>query len=151
MALFLSTFVNKMDGKGRVSVPATFRMALAGQEFQGVVLFRSHGHKCLEGFGWDTMAEMCDRLDHYAMFSAEQDDLATVIFGESVQLAFDGDGRIVLPRELALYAGIGEQAAFVGLGNKFQVWDPETFEARRKAARSNIHTRHLTLPKDKKD
>jgi len=151
MALFLSTFVNKIDNKGRISIPASFRTALAGQEFQGIVLFRSHSYKCLEGFGWDAMTEMCERLDHYAMFSAEQDDLATVIFGEAVQLVFDGDGRIVLPRELALFAGIKERAAFVGLGRKFQVWEPETFDRRREAARSTIHTRHLTLPKEQKD
>ena len=49
MALFLSTFVNKIDRKGRISVPASFRVAVAGQSFHGVILYRSHKHPAIEG------------------------------------------------------------------------------------------------------
>lgn len=146
MALFLSTYVNKLDRKGRVSVPASFRAALAQQSYQGVVLFCSHSHACLEGFGWDAMQEMGARLDRFDMFSAAQDDLATVIFGESVPLPFDGDGRVILPAALIAFAGIGEQAAFVGLGSKFQIWCPEALEARKEKARSQVRDKGLTLP-----
>ncbi|MCB9988562.1 MAG: division/cell wall cluster transcriptional repressor MraZ [Rhodospirillales bacterium] len=149
MALFLSTYVNKVDKKGRVSVPASFRSALAAQAFQGVVLFRSHTHGCLEGFGMETMEELSSRLDHFDLFSAEQDDMATAIFGEAVQLPFDGDGRVVLPADLMDFAGIDEQASFVGMGKKFQVWAPEEFQARRSEARAGVQGKGLTLPKDK--
>jgi MraZ protein len=147
MALFLSTFVNRVDRKGRVSVPATFRAALAAQSFQGVVLFRSSGHPCLEGFGMDRMEEMSARLDAFDLFSAEQDDLATAIFGDSVQLPFDGEGRIVLPPALVEFAGLDEHAAFVGLGAKFQIWSPATFERRKTEARDRVKAQGLTLPK----
>ena len=147
MALFLSTYVNKVDRKGRVSVPAPFRAALAGQDFQGVVLFRSYTHLCLEGFGMNTMEELSSRLDHFDLFSAEQDDMATTIFGEAVQLPFDGDGRVVLPAELMEAARITEAAAFVGMGRKFQIWSPEGFEARRVEAREEIGATGMTLPK----
>ena len=70
MALFLSACVNKVDRKGRVSVPAPFRSALSDQSFQGVVLFCSNTHKCLEGFGMSRMEELGARLDHYDLFSA---------------------------------------------------------------------------------
>ena len=147
MALFLSTFVNKVDRKGRVSVPASFRAALADQSFQGVVLFRSHGHPCIEGFPHSFMAELSDRLDNFDLFSADQDDLATSIFGESVQLPFDGDGRIILPEPIIAYAGLSEQCAFVGMGRKFQIWNPAAFEARKSEARDNVRSRGMTLPK----
>jgi MraZ protein len=146
MALFLSTYINKVDRKGRVSVPAPFRAALAGQSFQGVVLFRSHSHACLEGFGWSTMEEIGGRLDRFALFSDEQDDLATTIFGEAVQLPFDGEGRVLLPQELAAFAGLGENAAFVGMGRKFQVWEPEAYAKRRDSARDSVKKKGLTLP-----
>ncbi len=147
MALFLSTFLNRIDRKGRVSVPASFRAALAGQAFQGVVLFRSSSHACLEGFGMSLMEEMSGRLDAFDLFSAEQDDLATAIFGDAMQLPFDGEGRIVLPPALIEFSGLGEQAAFVGLGRKFQIWDPATFEKRKTEARERVKTQGLTLPK----
>ena len=162
MALFLSTYINKIDRKGRVSVPAAFRAALADQPFQGVVLFRSGQHQCLEGFGWAAMEEMSSRLDHFDLFSSEQDDLATAIFGEAVQLPFDGDGRIILPKDLGEFAALfsenenahegvqSGQAAFVGLGRKFQIWSPEKFEARKNEARAAVKDAGLTLPKGEK-
>lgn len=147
MALFLSTYTNKVDRKGRISVPASFRAALSAESFQGIVLFRSNNHVCLEGFGHSAMEGLSNRLDHYDLFSAEQDDMATAIFGEAVQLPFDGDGRVVLPGDLINFAKLDEHAAFVGLGRKFQVWNPSEFERRRDAARKSVQDNGLTLPK----
>ena len=144
--LFLSHHTNKIDSKGRVSVPAAFRGMLACEDFHGVVLFRSQNHKCLEGFGWATMLELSQRLDHFDLFSDDQDDLATTIFGEAVQIPLDGDGRIKLPEDLTSFAGMKNQATFVGLGRKFQIWAPENYEKRQDEARSNVHKKGLTLP-----
>ncbi len=147
MPLFLSTFANKIDKKGRVSVPASFRSALAGQAFQGVILFKGTTHSCLEGFDFGTMDELSQRLDHFDLFSNQQDDLATAMFGEAVQCPFDGEGRIGLPDELIKFAGLGETVSFVGLGRKFQIWDQKKYEERRLAARENVIKQGLTLPR----
>ena len=147
MTLFLSTHLNKVDKKGRVSVPAQFRAELAGENFQGVVLFRSNVHPALEGFAWSYMQEISARLDNFDLFSEDQDDLATALFGEAVQVPFDGDGRIVLPVELMEFSGIVERASFVGLGKKFQMWDPSLLEKRREEARRSVREKGLTLPK----
>ena len=147
MALFLSTHINKVDKKGRVSVPSQFRDQLSAEAFQGIVLFRSHGHPALEGFAWSYMEEISRRLENFDLFSPEQDDLATTVFGESVQLAFDGEGRVVLPVDLMEFAGVVERAAFVGLGNKFQIWDADILAKRREEARRNVRDKGLTLPK----
>lgn len=146
MALFLSTFTNKVDKKGRVSVPATFRAALGEQQHQGIVLFRSGQLNCLEGFDWAKMDEISDRLEHFDLFSSDQDDLATTVFGESVQLLFDGDGRIVLPLSLMESAQIVDAATFVGLGKKFQIWQPGLFEKRKEEARNRVRDKGLTIP-----
>lgn len=147
MSLFLSTYVNKVDSKGRVSVPAQFRAALAAEQFQGVVVFRSNNHAALEGFSWSFMEEIGERLDHFDLFSDSQDDLATAMFGDSVQLPFDGDGRIILPKDLIDFAGINDSAAFVGLGKKFQIWNPAAFRKRRDEARTQVKAQGLTIPK----
>ncbi len=146
MALFLSTYTNKVDKKGRVSVPASFRSALAEQLDRGVVLFLSSQHEGLEGFDWAKMNEIGERMDHYDLFSDDQDDLATAIFGDSVQLSFDGDGRITLPAHLIESAGITDRATFVGMGRKFQIWDPDLFERRREEARAQVQDKRLTVP-----
>ncbi|MBP9050473.1 MAG: division/cell wall cluster transcriptional repressor MraZ [Alphaproteobacteria bacterium] len=149
MPIFLSQFLSKLDRKGRVTVPAPFRAALLGQPYQGVVLFKATNHPCLEGFDFSTMEELSLRLDQFDLFSSEQDDLATTIFGEAVPCPFDSEGRIGIPDGLLEFAGIHENATFVGLGRKFQVWDAERFETRRLAARAHVIDKGMTLPKIK--
>ncbi len=146
MALFLSTYTNKIDKKGRVSVPAPFRSALGEQAHKGVVLFSSNQHRCIEGFDWAKMEEISARMDHYDLFSDDQDDLATTIFGQSIQLLFDSEGRITLPADLIAAADITDKATFVGLGRKFQIWCPEIFADRKEQARSAVKERKLTIP-----
>lgn len=147
MALFLSTYTNKIDKKGRISVPSQFRAELSEESFQGVVLFRSNVHQCLEGFAWSYMQEIGKRLDNFDLFSAEQDDLATSVFGTAVQLPVDGDGRIILPADLIDFSGLEEKASFVGMGAKFQIWNPVSFENRRDVARQAVQSKNLTIPK----
>lgn len=146
MSLFLSTFTNPIDRKGRVSVPAAFRSALAGQNFQGVVLMRSPIHAALEGFPYSMMEEMAQRLDNFALFSSDQNDLAASLFAEAVALAFDSEGRMTLPAPLGAHAGIKDAVCFVGLGRSFQVWEPAAWAARRAQAQSGMKARGLTLP-----
>jgi MraZ protein len=145
MALFISTFVNKVDRKGRVSVPATFRAALKGQSFNGIVAFRSYRESTIEACAMDRMEELSQSLDALEQFSAEQDALASTIFADAHQLPIDGDGRINLPPLLAEHAGITDAAAFVGRGATFQIWSPETFERHQAQARKAAQERGATL------
>jgi len=145
VALFLSTFVNKVDRKGRVSVPASFRAALAGQSFAGIVAFRSFKTAAIEASGIDRIEEMSTRLDALDQFSEDNESLAS-IFADAQQLAFDSEGRIFLPQALAEHAGITESAAFVGLGRTFQIWEPEAQEAHQGALRERAKRQGTTLP-----
>lgn len=145
MALFLSTFVNKVDRKGRVSVPASFRNALVGQNFAGIVAYRSFKTAAIEGSGIDRIEEMTARLDTLDQFSEEYDSLSA-LFAEVQQLPFDSEGRVVLPEEFATHAGISESAAFVGLGRTFQIWEPEAHKRHQTEMRERAKRQGMTLP-----
>jgi len=145
MALFLSTFVNKVDKKGRVSVPASFRAALAGQSFAGIIAFRSYKFPALDAYGADRMERLSRSMDGLDLFSQEQDDLAATIFADAHQLPFDSDGRIVLPELLARHAEIADRAAFVGRGPMFQIWNPEAFLRFQEEARARAKSAGATL------
>lgn len=98
-----------------------------------------------------TMQGLSARMDdNLALFSDDHDELATVLFGESIQLAFDENGRISLPQQFLDFAGIEGEIAFVGLGNKFQIWNPKTLEERKAAARDAVKSKGMTLPKGDK-
>jgi MraZ protein len=145
LALFFSTFVNKVDRKGRVSVPATFRAALEGLSFPGVIVFRSFKQSALEGSGIDRMEEMSARIDALDEFSEDREALAS-IFADAQPLPFDGEGRIILPQALCEHATITDSAAFVGLGRTFQVWEPQRFEKHQQELRERARRQGTTLP-----
>ena len=146
MALFISTFINKVDRKGRVSVPATFRAALAQQSFSGIYVYRSLTNEALEGCGSDHMDMLSESLAQLDPFSVEYDDLSTQIFGLSSQLPFDGEGRVILPQELLSTVGITDAVAFVGKGRTFQLWEPEAFRiASEEARRRTLQNRPSLL------
>jgi MraZ protein len=151
MGLFLGTHINKVDKKGRVSVPSQFRLALADQAFQGIILYPSLSHDGVaEGSGMSFLEELAaatsSQLD---VFSDEQDDLATVIYGSSVQLPWDGDGRVVLPESMISHIGIAEQVAFVGKAKRFQLWLPEAHARNEAEAKARLRQNKpkLTLQK----
>lgn len=128
MALFTSTFVNKVDKKGRISVPASFRMALANQSFAGVVVFPSFVHQAIEGAGYELLERLAQSVEQFDPFTDEHDAFSTTIFGDSHQLSFDSEGRILLPEPLLAHANITATAAFLGRGGTFQIWEPEALE-----------------------
>ena len=127
MALFLSTFQNKIDKKGRVSVPASFRQVVAREEFNGIVAYSSFINECIEACGMARMEKLSRRIDELDPFSEERDAFATAILGGSVQLSFDGEGRVLIPELLMVQASLTENALFIGKGETFEIWEPKAF------------------------
>jgi MraZ protein len=145
MALFIDTFINRVDRKGRVSVPATYRAALTGQAFHGVVAFPSFKYKAIQCAGMDWMEGLSANVNQVDLFSDEHDDLTATLFADAKQLSFDGEGRIVLPASLAEHAGITDEAAFVGRGPSFEIWQPATLEEYKVEARRRALEKGRTL------
>ena len=104
MSLFLSTFENKVDQKGRVSVPSQFRSIIQEEESNSLVLYESSINKCIEGCCVSRIEELSKKIDDLDPFSNEKDAFLTIILGGSAQLQFDKDGRILLPKNLLDFA-----------------------------------------------
>lgn len=133
--LFLSTYHNRIDKKGRISIPAPFRAVLASHEFLGIVAYASPMHSCVEACGMQRLMKLNQRLERLDPYSEEHDALAMTLLGESVQLAFDSEGRVMLPERLIASARLKEEVAIVGKGEIFELWEPKAFEAHAKRAR----------------
>ena len=136
MTLFLGTIQNKIDAKGRVSVPADFRSATKGDGFEGVVLYHSLVQKCIEGCTMARMEQMASATDNLDLFSEESQNLSSLIFSDARQLSFDITGRIVIPADLVKFAEIRGDALFVGKGRTFQIWAPVVFAKAQEAERA---------------
>jgi MraZ protein len=145
MALFLDTFVNKIDSKGRISVPASFRAVLQGQPFHGIVASPSMKFRAIQCAGIDWFQRLSAELSNGELFSDENDDLSVTLFAGAKQLPFDGEGRIMLPDSLTAHAGIADLAAFVGRGPSFEIWEPKAFEAYKSEARKRALEKGRTI------
>lgn len=128
MSLFLSTYTNKIDKKGRVSVPAPFRAVLSGQHFPGIVAYPSFVYDCIEACGMSRMERLSESIDNLDPFSEERDAFAASILGGSIQLSFDSEGRVGLPEQLIEFAHLKDFAVFVGKGQTFEIWEAENFK-----------------------
>ena len=144
MAAFLSTFQNRIDSKGRVSVPAPFRQVLDKQDSACIILYPSLKHECLEGSGDERMSEIVQAIDKLDAFSDEREDVETIL-ADARQFNIDTDGRIVLPSEFLDYANLENTAIFAGRGKSFQIWEPNAYSAHRKERRARALKRGATL------
>ena len=148
MTQFLGTHTNRLDAKGRVSIPAPFRAALRpdGGGGASLVLRPSHKHPCIEGWPDSVFQALARPLDALDMFSEAHDDLAAALYADAWPLEADREGRIVLPESLVAHANLSGAVVFMGLGKTFQIWEPEAAERRRAEARERARARALTLP-----
>ena len=145
MSLFLSCYENRLDTKGRISVPAAFRSSLNSENFAGVVLFRSFKHNCIEGLSMSRMEKMANATDQMGIFDDDLDDLSAMLFADARPLMFDVTGRIVIPSDLLKHANITDSALFVGRGNSFQIWNPKDFANTQQNSLNKLRKTHPDL------
>ena len=143
--MFLSTFENKLDKKGRVSVPASYRAYLSSLGYNGIVCFPSFNNQSIEVWSQDRIEKISNTIDSLNPFDEKKDYFATSILSESTNLQFDGEGRILITQKLLKHAKIKNSMLFVGQGKTFQIWEPTTFEKFRVLAKkkSNINRANL--------
>jgi MraZ protein len=144
MTLFVGRHVNKIDKKGRVSVPKSFRSAFVSQSFNGIYVYPLFKFNSFEACDEAFMERMSDSLEDLPMFSDEQDDLS-VILESTHRLPFDPEGRVALPKEVLSVVGITTQVLFVGRGRRFQIWEPKAYEKNRGQAFDRALVRGATL------
>ena len=127
MSDFIGRYLNKVDKKGRVSVPASWRPKLIGENFSGIIAQSSLVEKTIDAFPKQYLEILQSRLDENDPLLEKNEYESTIIFGGSV-LSFDNEGRVVLPDLYKNEAGISNEALFVGMGRRFRIWDPIIFD-----------------------
>ena len=147
--MFLSTYENKLDKKGRVSVPASFRSYLSNLGYNGVVCYPSFNNQTIESCSQDRIEKLSNTIDSLNPFEEKRDFFATSILSESISLQFDSEGRISLSSKLLKHAKIKNNMLFVGQGKTFQIWEPVIFEKFKAQARkkSNLYRASLKWEK----
>lgn len=128
---------NKIDGKGRVSIPASFRRVLeagdpnwqSGDNPELVIVYGDKRQKCLDCYTIEAVEEIDAKIAALPRGSKSRKLLELIFHGLSFPTSVDETGRLVLPAKLRTKIDLGTQAVFIGNGDKFQIWKPETFES----------------------
>jgi MraZ protein len=138
MAVFFGTHAMKIDGKGRVSMPASFRDALQKAGSPDAVLMPTEGAPVIEGCDRAFVEALVDRAySDEKMDEAERQQLLGML-GEMAALSFDPEGRFVFPSPLRQHCGAEDTAVFVGRVRTFQIWHPAKFDAARAQLKSQL-------------
>ena len=147
--MFLSTYENKLDKKGRVSVPASFRSYLSNIGYNGIVCFPSFNNQSIEAWPQDRIEKISNAIDTLNPFEDKKDYFATSILSESINLQFDREGRILITEKLLKHAKIKNSMLFVGQGKTFQIWEPAIFEKFKVNARKKANINRASLKWEK--
>ena len=146
--MFLSSHENRIDKKGRISVPASFRSFLTTQGYNGFVSYPSFSNPALECCTQDRIERLSDSIDSLNPFEEKRDYFATSVLSESSNLIFDTEGRVQFSKNLLEFAKIKNDILFVGLGKTFQVWNPKNFNKFKSFARKKALQSRSTLKWD---
>src|SRR5436309_4997696 len=145
MDRFVSNYRLRLDAKGRVSIPASFRAVLARDGFDGLYCYPALDRPALDAGGNALLAEIESLIARYSPYSEEREQFSAALYGTSEILKVDGEGRVILSEPLKQHAGIADTVSFVGLGHKFQVREPDRFGAELAEATEKVRAlkRHL--------
>ena len=137
---FIGRYLNKVDKKGRVSVPAGWRPSLISKDFSGIIAQSSLSEKAIDAYPRDYLELLQGKLDLNDPLLEENEYESTVIFGGSV-LSFDSEGRVVLSDSLRKEINLASEALFVGMGRRFRIWNPKIFNEYLGRAKSYMDKR----------
>jgi MraZ protein len=142
MRPFLGQHQNRLDAKGRVSVPSAFRSVLdAIQGSSEMILRPSTTFACIEAWPVTYFNDLAESLEKMDVLSQDYDDRATDLYSQATLVQADGDGRILLPEKLVKHAKLENAVVFMGRGSIFQIWEPAAAEQRTLEARENSRAR----------
>jgi transcriptional regulator MraZ len=127
---------HKVDTKGRVSIPASFRRVIeasdpnwkSGENPELVIVYGDQRRNYLECYTMEAIEEVDAKIDALPRGSMQRKMLQRLFHGQSFPTTVDETGRLVLPAKLRNKISLEKEAFFMAAGDTFQIWKPETYE-----------------------
>lgn len=125
--MFKGTYRHRIDAKGRLPLPAAFRRALGSGGERGLVA--TLVDQCVAVYPEAEWRRLEDQLRRLPAFARQTKALSRHLASRAVDCALDTQGRILLPPALRAAAGLTREAVVVGVIERVEIWEPETWEA----------------------
>ena len=119
-----------LDAKGRLAIPTRYREQIIAR-FDGQLVATVDKDYCLLIYPFPDWEEIERKLMRLPSLNKKARRLQRLMVGHATEVDLDGHGRILLSRELREFAGLGHQAMLIGQGNKFELWDEESWNRKR--------------------
>lgn len=114
-----------LDAKGRLTVPSRYRDVLM-DAVQGQMVVAKNPARCLNLYPrpvWDAFEADLLKLP------MKDDGWRRLYIGSATEVEIDGSSRVLLPPELRRWAGLEHDVVFMGVGDRFELWDKSRYEA----------------------
>ncbi len=121
-----------LDAKGRLAIPTRYRERITAS-CDGQLVATVDKDYCLLIYPFPDWEEIEMKLVALPSLNKQARRLQRLMVGYATEIDIDGHGRILLPRELREFAGLGRQAILLGQGNKFELWDEDSWNKKRDA------------------
>jgi len=127
---FRGNFDHTIDDKGRVSLPAEFRVILDSRNQDCIILtnYVSQGARCIEGFDLDAWTRFEGKLREKSRFNAKVQKLENFYISRAAECSLDKAGRILLPQHLRTYASIEREVTFTSSMHGFRIWNSKVWQ-----------------------
>jgi MraZ protein len=135
MNRFLSNATNRIDSKGRVSVPAAFRSVLAQRNILELYCFQDFVFPAISVGGPDLLERFERQIAADDPFSPDANAMSLLIHGGGIFVKLDAEGRLMVADFIRDFTGISDEVTFVGRADHFQLWQPQAFVAAQAQAR----------------
>lgn len=123
---FKGEYEHSIDPKGRVFIPAKYREAL-GDEF---VVCKSYLEKCLEVYSNEEFGKLDKKFEDTALTNVSEQVVQRYLYSSASDVQLDKQGRVLIPSKLREYAVLNSEVTIVGVRNKLEIWDRQTWNER---------------------
>jgi MraZ protein len=121
--MFLGEFNHNLDSKGRLTIPARYRMALEA----GLVVTRHPTDRCLMLFPMSEWEKVAEKVNNLPLADPRVSLLRRVLFSAAEDLVPDRQGRILMSQRLRDHARISDEILIVGMSKFVELWNPHTW------------------------
>ncbi len=116
--MFIGEFEHTLDSKGRVAIPAKFRLQISG----GAIITRGLD-RCLFVFTDKDWSDLAQKLIKLPLAQANSRAFARLMLSGAADVEVDSQGRILIPDYLRKYAGLNKSVKITGVYNRLEIWD----------------------------
>lgn len=125
--MFRGRHAHTIDQKGRVSIPAGFRVELQRRSEMPPII--TNAHECLYLFSYEDWADFEQRLVSLSSIDVHNDAFRRFFISGASECPIDGQGRLLIPGYLRDHADLKREVTIAGVGERIELWDKARFDA----------------------